>query len=173
MLIGILSDSHGQHGIVAEAMRFFDALGVEYIIHCGDVGGPSVLDHLVGRRCGFVWGNMDDADQSVRSYLDSVGLAPPAKPPLRLELDGKAILVFHGHERGFKRAIQTGEVDYVFHGHTHVARDERVGRVRMINPGALHRAAPKTIATLDTVTDTVTFYAADKSSGAFAPWAPS
>ncbi len=170
MLIGILSDSHGQHNLVGAALRFFDSLGVEYVVHCGDVGGSVVLDHLVGRRCAFVWGNMDAVDGRLRSYLETVDLPLPPKPPLRLELDGKTVVVFHGHERGMHRAVRTSEADYILHGHTHVARDERIGTVRVINPGALHRAWPKTVAILNTSTDCVTFYAADERSGTFAPW---
>ncbi|MFH0982377.1 MAG: YfcE family phosphodiesterase [Planctomycetota bacterium] len=172
MLIGILSDTHGQHRIAAEALRFFDTRGVEYVIHCGDVGGSAVLDHLVGRQCSFVWGNMDAWRPGLRGYLETVGLPAPPKPPLRLELDGKVFLVFHGHEAGFREALRAGEADYVLHGHTHAARDERVGRVRVINPGALHRARPKTVATLDITADAVTFYAADEKSGTFVPWTP-
>ena len=158
MLLGILSDSHGEHRPVGEAMRLFDGLGVEYVIHCGDVGGTAVLDHFAGRRCGFVWGNMDLVNGGVRSYLNSVGLPPPSRPPLQLELDGKILWVFHGHERGFHKAVRAGEADYILHGHTHLARDERVGRTRVINPGALHRARPKTVATLDLTTDTLHFH---------------
>jgi len=35
--------------------------------------------------------------------------------------------------------------------------DVRVGRMRIINPGALHRANPKTVALLDTAGDSVEF----------------
>jgi hypothetical protein len=38
-----------------------------------------------------------------------------------------------------------------------VRADERVGTVRVINPGALHRAREKTVATLDTGTGEVRF----------------
>ena len=152
-------------------MRFFDSLGVEYVIHCGDVGSVEVLDHLLGRRCAFVWGNMDVVDSGLRSYVETVGLPPPPKPPLRLELDGKVLLVLHGHERSVSHAVRAGEADYLLHGHTHTARDERIGRVRVINPGALCRARPKTVATLNTAMDTVAFYAADEEHGTFAPWA--
>jgi uncharacterized protein len=171
MRIGILSDSHGHDAIVAEALRLFDALGVELVVHCGDVGGMGVLDQLAGRRCGLVWGNMDTPDSGVRRYLESVGLSVPATPPLRLALDGKVALVFHGHERGFAAAVRAPDVDYILHGHTHRARDERIGRVRVINPGALQRANPRTVATLDTATDAVQFYAYDAKRAAFDPWA--
>jgi predicted phosphodiesterase len=45
------------------------------------------------------------------------------------------------------------EHDYLLQGHTHVRLDECVGRTRIINPGALHRAAVKTVVTLDTRAD--------------------
>jgi predicted phosphodiesterase len=47
------------------------------------------------------------------------------------------------------------------HGHTHVARDERLGPLRVINPGALQRAAVHTVATLDLRTDQVGFWRVD------------
>jgi hypothetical protein len=44
-------------------------------------------------------------------------------------------------------------VDYLCHGHTHVVRDERIGQTRVINPGALFRAARYTVALLDMAAD--------------------
>jgi predicted phosphodiesterase len=41
----------------------------------------------------------------------------------------------------------------VLHGHTHEIRDERVGLTRVINPGALHRAARYTAAVLEPASD--------------------
>ncbi len=157
MLIGILSDSHGDHVMVHRAVALFDSLGVEHIVHCGDVCGTNVFDELVGRPCTFVWGNMDDTDPPLMAYLDSVGISPPNSSPVRLNLGGKSFAVFHGHERGFFDAIESLKVDYILHGHTHVARDERRGKTRIINPGALYRAKLKTVATLDTSTDELEF----------------
>ncbi|MCK4658276.1 MAG: YfcE family phosphodiesterase [Phycisphaerae bacterium] len=170
MLIGIMSDSHGQHRMVTDALRCFDALGVEHVVHCGDICGTAVLDQLVGRPCTFVWGNMDTVDRPLCRYLESVGLPIPPKPPVRLELGGKTFLVFHGHEQGISRAIREMEPHYALHGHTHAVRDEYIGNIRLINPGALARANPKTVAALDTVADTVIFHAFDENSGTFAPW---
>lgn len=158
MHIGIVSDSHGRHLPVRHAVALFDRLGVDHVIHCGDVGGINVFDELLTRPCAFVWGNVDLPDHSVFAYLKTVGLRAPDDVPVRLVLDGKSFAVFHGHERGFARAIRTLEVDYVLHGHTHVARDERVDGRRVINPGALHRARRKTVATLDTTVDRLVFH---------------
>ena len=38
-----------------------------------------------------------------------------------------------------------------------VRRDERFGKTRIINPGALHRASEKTVALLDLATDQLEF----------------
>lgn len=157
MLIGILSDSHGRHLMVRRAVALFDRLGVQHLIHCGDVGRTSVFDELVGRPLAFVWGNTDEPSGKLLAYLDTVGLSPPEDIPLRLELDGKRFAVFHGHERAFDYAERL-DVDYVLHGHSHERRDERIGRVRFINPGALHRARVPTVATLDTAIDKLVFH---------------
>ena len=158
MIIGILSDSHGRVDRTRLAMQVFDRLGVQTIIHCGDVGGPPVLDEIVGRACHFVWGNTDAPDAALRAYLSTVGLPDPPAPPLRLRLAGKTIHVFHGHEPAFAGAIRRPQAEYILHGHTHLCRDERLGPTRIINPGAVYRANPPTVATLDLVTDTVAFH---------------
>jgi putative phosphoesterase len=144
--------------MVRKAMALFDSLGVTQVLHCGDVGGMDVFDEMAGRKVAFVWGNTDEPEAGAEAYLHTVGIAPPREVPVRLECDGKRIAMFHGHEEGFARALRALDVDYLFHGHTHVARDEKFSGKRVINPGALHRAARKTVATLDTVTDCVTFH---------------
>ena len=94
----------------------------------------------------------------MRAYLRSVGLPEPDGVPLRLNWADKRIAVYHGHEPGFRQAPQALEVDYILHGHTHTQSDHRVGSVRVINPGALHRAAPCTVATLDLRSDALTVH---------------
>jgi predicted phosphodiesterase len=42
-------------------------------------------------------------------------------------------------------------------GHSHVPSEQRSGRVRIINPGALYRAATKTVALLDLARDRLEF----------------
>lgn len=158
MLIGILSDTHGRYLAVRQAMALFDRLGIGHVIHCGDVGGTEVFDELVGRPCTFVWGNMDRPDAGLLAYLQSVGIPAPKEVPVRLELDGKTFAVFHGHERGFDRAIDTLDVDYILHGHTHTARDETQSGKRIVDPGALHHTRRKTVATLEPGTGELTFH---------------
>lgn len=158
MLVGILSDSHGRDQRVRQAMALFDRLGVEHVFHCGDVGGAEVFDQLVGHTCTFVWGNMDFPDDGLFAYLKSVGIDAPTSVPTQCTVSGKRFAVFHGHEPGFDAAVSSLDVDYILHGHTHIARDERLNGKRVINPGALHRAREKTVATLDTESDALEFH---------------
>lgn len=160
MLVGILSDNHGHCKPVRQAVRLFDQLGVTHIIHCGDVGGMDVFDEIIDRPLTFVWGNTDMPNSSIYAYLDVVNIKPPSDVPVLITLDDKRFAVFHGHEVAFEYA-QELDVDYVLHGHSHVKRDENINGLRFINPGALHRAARKTVATMDTSTDELIFHKID------------
>jgi predicted phosphodiesterase len=75
-----------------------------------------------------------------------------------LTLDGKKIAIIHGdHPSRFNAILKAQEHDYLCCGHSHIRRDERVGKTRIINPGALHRATEKTVALLDTLSDKLEF----------------
>ncbi|RJP40640.1 MAG: YfcE family phosphodiesterase [Phycisphaerales bacterium] len=158
MIVGILSDSHGRCEPVRRALNLFDQAGAEYLIHCGDVGGMDVFDLLAGRACTYVWGNCDDPDPALERYVAGLGLPLPAAVPVVLTLAARTLAVFHGHERPFLSALHRPSTDYVLHGHSHVRRDERVGTARVINPGALHRARPPSVATLDLARDVLAFH---------------
>ena len=157
VILGILSDTHGRADAAAEAMRVLRAAGATYFIHCGDVGSESVLDHLAGAQAAFVFGNTDWDRRPLERYAQSIGVACHGAAA-DLSLDGKRIAVVHGDDSRLKQRLLAGqEYDYLFQGHTHVPADERVGRTRVINPGALHRATVKTVATVDLTRDAVKF----------------
>jgi len=157
-MIGILSDTHGKVPQARAAAALFDQLGVSLIIHCGDVGGLEVFSEFVGRPFRFVWGNTDHPSGRLHADLKTVEIKEPEQVPLRIASSDRSIDVFHGHESQFHRVLDNPQADYILHGHTHVARDERIGSARIINPGALHRARAYTVATLDPVEDVVQFH---------------
>jgi hypothetical protein len=154
MKLGIMSDSHGSVNQVRAALEVLRAAGAEALIHCGDVGGIEVLEELADWRCWFVWGNTDQPDPAWRAELESLGFSWP-EGILQFEIEGKRMVVCHGHERGAKRIQDQGDWDYFFFGHTHIVEDRQVDSGRLINPGALHRARVPTVATLDLATDTL------------------
>ena len=96
---------------------------------------------------------------------------------MRLELGGKSLVVFHGHEPEFQRLVELAEAgeyerlaesaaaDYVLFGHAHVPFDERFGRVRIVSPGAVQRARQRSVATLDLSRDELRFWEVDGEGG--------
>ena len=157
MLIGILSDTHDRVETARAAIRILRQREAEYFIHCGDVGGEGVIDQLAGLQAAFVWGNNDWDRPALAKYADSIGVRC-CDTFGDFELGGKKFAVIHGDDTRLKRRILDEQRhDYLLQGHTHVRRDERVGRVRVINPGALHRAKPMTVALLNTSTDVLEF----------------
>ena len=157
MIVGILSDTHDRVGAMAAGMEALRRAGAQYFIHCGDVGGEEIIDQLAGAPGMFVWGNNDFERMRLARYAAELGVNCMGNFG-EVELDGKTFAVFHGDDFALRKRLLTDQRhDYVLHGHTHVPLDERVGRTRHINPGALHRANPKTVAVLDTATDDLRF----------------
>lgn len=167
MMLGILSDTHGQAGRAQRAVAVLRRCGATQLVHCGDHGGLDVLAQLAELPAVVVPGNTDSLDATLIRYAGKLGVRLVPEGPAELSVDGKRVLVFHGHERAFSRLVDAlgksapvagGVPDYVCYGHSHVAADERVGGCRLINPGALQRAPVYTVATLDVATDTLRFW---------------
>ena len=182
MILGVLSDTHGHENIAATAVSVLKLAGAQAFVHCGDVGGEEVLDLFAGLQTWFVWGNCDDASPFSSNYARSLGLNSPNGVPLCISLAGRTIAVFHGHEALFARIsqrIQEGRLDdaatlvqnadYVLSGHTHQRHDVRVGTMRFINPGALHRAHIHSVATIDLREDVVRYWRVDADMNAEDP----
>jgi putative phosphoesterase len=157
MLIGILSDTHDRLDATIAGIAALKKAGAEHYLHCGDVGGEQILDQLAGLPAAFVWGNTDWDRMALQRYAADLGIQCFGGTG-ELTLGGKRFALTHGDDTRVVRRILDGQQhDYLLLGHSHVKADERVGRVRVINPGALHRAREKTVATLDTASDVLRF----------------
>jgi putative phosphoesterase len=159
MIVGILSDTHDRLPATRAAVELLRTRGAEFLIHCGDVGGEQIIDQLAGDvPSAFVFGNNDWDTRGLQRYAAELGIQCLGAAD-ELELGGKTFYVTHGDDfRALRTAIESQRYDYVLHGHTHVRRDDRVGRTRIINPGAMHRAKEKTVALLNTDSDDLTFF---------------
>lgn len=153
--VGILSDSHGQVERTRRAVQALQAAGASTFIHCGDVEIEQVLDVLAGLPAHVTFGNCDAAGPLGR-YAAMIGLHA-AHPLGEVSIDGRRIAFTHGDNgRAVSQALQD-RPDYLLHGHTHERRDETIHGVRVINPGALHRASPCTVALLVPATGELRF----------------
>ena len=150
MKIGVLSDTHDRHDMVALALQALKAEGAELLLHCGDITSVDTVRLFEGDTIHFVYGNCDYDHKTLTAAIGEVG-GEVHDPFGSLEFDGRKIAWSHGHRPEVVRElINSGDYDFVFHGHTHVVRKEVIGSTTVINPGALHRAAPKTCGVLDT-----------------------
>jgi uncharacterized protein len=130
----VLADTHNR---LPDGVKGL-ARNADEIWHLGDVCAETILDELraIGPRVIVVRGNCD-SNFEWPLVLDLVrdGLkfrlqhVPPDRPP--------------------------EDVDVLLHGHTHVPRNERRGRVLFLNPGCVtrpNRGAPPSVAWLE-ITD--------------------
>ena len=156
-LVGLISDSHGEWLRTQEAISLLRNQGCDCILHMGDIETHEVLDVLAGNNVSLVFGNCDFVS-SLDSYAISLGL-DVQHPAGTVEVEGKRIAFLHGHEeKKYLKFLEDPSIDVIVHGHTHEKRDEVVKNTRCINPGALHRAQVYTVAVLDTLSDSLTFY---------------
>jgi putative phosphoesterase len=160
VIVGILSDTHDHVPSTQAGVELLRQGGAEYVVHCGDVGSELVLEVLAGVPAAFVFGNNDVDRRKLERFAGHLGISCLGLAG-ELDLGGKLFHVQHGDDARAMRTAQQGQrYDYLLHGHTHVRRDDRAGRTRIINPGALYRprgGQGKSVALLDTETDRLTF----------------
>ena len=92
----------------------------------------------------------DDHDQNeLRAAIDQAGLVCHGLFG-DLSLSGRRIALLHSHDaRLFRHVCTNGDYDLVCYGHTHAAEQHREGKSLILNPGALYRATPHSIATVE------------------------
>lgn len=116
MRIAVFSDTHDWYPpTLPERLH-----GADEIWHLGDVCDPAVLEEFgqIGPQLYVVMGNCD---------------APSAWPrELTLEREGVKFFLTHIPPTRPPKGVHA-----VLHGHTHVPRDEVIGRVRWLNPGCI------------------------------------
>lgn len=163
MKIGVMSDSHDQVENILKAVDIFNQEQVELVIHCGDWVSPFTIKFYKKIKCPIrgVFGN-NDGDRFLhlaRAKNYGIDLTYEERE-LILDLDGRHIYVHHGdYSELINSAVRSGEFDAVFHGHTHIRANEKVGKTLSLNPGSLMKftsddAQGASIAIYDTTTNT-------------------
>ncbi len=147
-MIAILSDTHSRYATVEKTLALIEEHCVECIIHCGDIEDAETV-WLFPANTHFVFGNCDEERMSLRQAIHGIG-ATLHEPFGSIEIDGKRIAFIHGDDqRMFRELEHSGAYDFLFYGHSHIAKEHETGPTRVINPGALHRARVKTLVILE------------------------
>ena len=145
MRIAVVSDTHGRVENARRAFRLLEGFAPQALLHCGDIGSTGVVAEFPWPSH-YVFGNVDYDERVLRTAIESAGHVCHGRFG-ELELAGVKICLLHGDDfRRLQDAISGGKYALVCHGHTHVALNQIVGSTRVLNPGALHRANPHSIA---------------------------
>lgn len=148
MRVGVISDTHDRLPTFRRAVAIFNRLQVDAIFHAGDFVAPFAAkliapdDLSMALYC--VYGNNDGERKGLQAILPNV-----ADGPLRVELDGRTIVMHHRIES--LRPAEIAGADVVITGHTHQVVNERRNGSLLLNPGECCGWATDrcTIATLD------------------------
>jgi len=132
MWIGVVSDTYGDlHPRVVEVLD-----GVDFILHCGNIGDVSVLEAL--SHCAPVSGVLGQVDRAAE--FDGV----LTKSLLRNWSDVQVYVTHHLGSPlellpGPQREIEEGEPDLILFGATHEGYNNRVDGRHFLNPGSAAR----------------------------------
>ena len=130
MRIGLISDTHDRLTSMRNALARFRQLGIDTLIHPGDVVAPfaaKLLAEYEGRVYA-TYGNNDGERRGLKSALPQI-----QDGPLFVEIGGQQVLVHHFVD--WCDAADIARADVIVTGHTHEASvDTRDGKL-FINPG--------------------------------------
>jgi putative phosphoesterase len=149
MRVGIVSDTHGNVELTRPAVRMFESLDVQHVVHCGDIGSAEVVELFAKWPTEYVFGNCDTDQKPLRAAIEQAGQTCHGEFG-EFKLSGVSFALIHSHEpRRFHAAVGSGRYQVVCFGHTHVASIEHRGDTLVINPGAVYRAKPHSVALLE------------------------
>ena len=160
-MIGIISDTHEQEDAIKKAVAIFKERNVEFVVHCGDIISPPVLENFEGLKMLFVFGNNDGEKKRLNERATQEFGWEKISGTKRFSYKNRRFFVCHGHETDMLGlALKSEKYDYILTGHTHHARSLKKGKTRIINPGSLFRS-PKNIVVLDVENDEAEFLEID------------
>lgn len=149
MRLGIVSDTHGHVENTRVAVRMLEGLEVDEVLHCGDIGSTDIPRLFALWRTHFVFGNCDPDEGPLSMAIGAAGLLCHNRIG-DITLAGRRIALIHSdNARLFRQTILSGSYDLVCYGHTHEAEQHREGKTLVLNPGALYRATPHSIAIVE------------------------
>jgi putative phosphoesterase len=150
MLLGVMSDTHGNTLRAKAALRMIETLGAQVIVHCGDIGSLEIPKLFTGFTAHFVAGNVDGYHDVYAQEIKGLGHHWHGYFG-DLTFDDKRVAFLHGDDTGrLQQTIASGIYDLVCHGHTHVAEIRHVNeKTTVLNPGALYRTDRYSCAVVD------------------------
>ncbi len=139
MKIAVLSDSHDHIWNFKKAITAIEGMGIETVIHLGDLVSPFVLEELNGfsGTMHLIFGNNPGDKYLLLKKVESLG-GQVIHHGIRgeLEISGKRIAFVHDPHYAYALA-RTGDYDICLFGHTHRWHQEYVEKTLLLNPGEI------------------------------------
>jgi putative phosphoesterase len=136
MKIGIISDTHDHKTHTKKAVQFFLQKSVDQVIHCGDFCSPFMMNLFKPLKMIAVFGNNDGDLFLLMKKAEEAGVELKGGF-WETTLNDKKLAVYHGtHESITQALLYCGFYDVVITGHTHVIKNEYVGKTLHLNPGS-------------------------------------
>ena len=149
MLLGIVSDTHGHVPFTQQAVRVLEAMEVQEVLHCGDIGSEEIVSLFSAWPAHFVFGNVDVDRDELRRAIAAAGQTCHDCFGTLARLGRKIAFLHSDDERLFQTTLSDGKFDLVCYGHTHKARQHKSGKTLVVNPGAVFRANPRSVAVVE------------------------
>lgn len=160
MKIGVVSDTRDNRDGFKLLLDRFLVSGARWLIHCGGLGGPEMIELLKPWQIAIVRGERERDWQAIELALQKARLQPSLATHLTVAIEGKRIGICRGEDMALvNQWAKSRQYDYIFHGYTLRRRDERQGQTRIINPGALSgpRYQPRSGCLIDLATGDAKF----------------
>lgn len=140
MRIAVLSDIHDNIWNLQATIKRITELDSQAIIFCGDFCSPFISPFLVQTSLPVYacFGNNDEDHSAIieRASSPNFHTWSLGREFAEIELGGSKIAFCHYPKLG-RLLAGTGEYQAVFHGHTHIAFQEKIGSTLLANPGAV------------------------------------
>jgi len=156
-MIGIISDTHDNVANIKKAVKLFKGKKCDLVVHCGDIVAPITIGFFKGLNIKFVKGNCDGDIEFLKKKSEEIN-AEFCGEICKFERNNKKFLAYHGKDQAkLQKFIEKQDYDYILTGHTHKSLDKKIGKTRVINPGAHYYGCENKIAVLDEVNDILEF----------------
>ena len=136
MLLGVVSDTHNNLKNIEKIVTLFNDMGVDLVIHTGDITNSRSLRKFTKLNCEFlgVLGNNDRNEPDLLKTAAEISIRLES-PPLELSEFRRNIAVFHEPDQIENFLKESKNIDIVLHGHTHRYRNEVFNGTLLFNPG--------------------------------------
>jgi len=137
MKIAVMSDTHDNVVNMKKVLGRISEIGVDQIIHCGDLISPFIMDELQAfeKKVHVVFGYQDVNLVTIsHSFEKKYSNLIFYKDFGKIEIGGRKIFIIHNNELS-REIAENKKYDVVFYGHNHVAKSELVGKTLLVNPG--------------------------------------